>query len=62
MKILFLNKNEAINVQQSDMESCDKNISKIRNVALTFKKKFKNVRKIEKIHMDPEKLIDSLEI
>ena len=46
------------------MKSSNKNISKIRNVILTlenFQKNFQNAKKIEKIHMDSEKLINSLE-
>ena len=40
-----------------DMESCYKNISKIRNVMLIFLNfdVFFNVKKIENIHMDSEK-------
>ena len=43
------------------MESCDKNISNIFNVTLTLKK-FQKHKKIEKIHMDSEKLINLFEI
>ena len=43
------------------MESCDKNLSKIRNVTLTLKN-FQKRKKKWKIHMDSEKLINSFEI
>ena len=45
------------------MESCDKNISKIRDVTFTLDFfKSQNVKRIAKIHMDCEKLINSFEI
>ena len=46
-----------------DIESCDEKISKICKVTLEiFRKIFKNGKKIEKLHIDIEKLINSFEM
>ena len=42
-----------------DMEFCERNISKLRNVTFTLKNFRKLKNKIDKIHTDSKKLINS---
>ena len=73
LKMLFLNKNVGYNCKtalitrtllECDIKFCYRNISIIRNVTVLskIKKKIKSVKKINKIHMDLKKSMNSFEL